>query len=109
MKKEEIFEYVKKQYGTMPEYLWAQSLDNAVLRHKICLNEISFFTDIFKCVVNCHFITSFIIFSKSRLEVCSRSLMKTRDFCSFAFSDYFPKDFKRIRFINLDWMILFIQ
>ena len=38
---------------------------------KICLNEISFFTDIFKCVVNCHFITSFIIFSKSRLEVCS--------------------------------------
>lgn len=34
MKKEEIFEYVKKQYGTMPEYLWAQSPDNAVLRHK---------------------------------------------------------------------------
>ena len=34
MKKEEIFEYVKKQYGTVPEYLWAQSPDNAVLRHK---------------------------------------------------------------------------
>jgi predicted DNA-binding protein (MmcQ/YjbR family) len=34
VKKEEIFEYVKKQYGTMPEYLWAQSPDNAVLRHK---------------------------------------------------------------------------
>ena len=34
MKKEEIFEYVKKQYGTMPEYLWAQSPDNAVIRHK---------------------------------------------------------------------------
>ena len=23
MKKEEIFEYVKKQYGTVPEYLWS--------------------------------------------------------------------------------------
>ena len=23
MKKEEIFEYVQKQYGTMPEYLWS--------------------------------------------------------------------------------------
>ena len=34
MKKEEIFEYVKKQYGTVPEYLWAQSPDNVVLRHK---------------------------------------------------------------------------
>ena len=34
MKKEEIFEYVKKQYGTVPEYLLAQSPDNAVLRHK---------------------------------------------------------------------------
>ena len=34
MKKEEIFEYVKKQYGTMPEYLWAQSPDNVVLRYK---------------------------------------------------------------------------
>lgn len=33
MKKEEIFEYVKKQYGTVPVYLWAQSPDNAVLRH----------------------------------------------------------------------------
>ena len=35
MKKEEIFEYVKKQYGTMPEYLWAQSPDNQdkVLSH----------------------------------------------------------------------------
>ena len=34
------------------------------------LNEISFFPDIFKSVVNCHFITSFIIFSKNRIEVC---------------------------------------
>ena len=37
---------------------------------EIRLNEISFFPDIFKCVVNCHFITSFFIFSKSRLDVC---------------------------------------
>ena len=34
MKKEEIFEYVQKQYGTMPEYLWSKSPDSAVLRHK---------------------------------------------------------------------------
>ena len=25
MKKEEIFEYVQKQYGTVPEYLWSKS------------------------------------------------------------------------------------
>ena len=34
MKKEEIFEYVQKQYGTMPEYLWSKLSDSAVLRHK---------------------------------------------------------------------------
>ena len=34
MKKEEIFEYVQKQYGTMPEYLWSNLSDSAVLRHK---------------------------------------------------------------------------
>ena len=34
MKKEEIFEYVQKQYGTMPEYLWSKLPDSAVLRHK---------------------------------------------------------------------------
>ena len=34
MNKEEIFEYVKKQYGTLPEYLWSSSPDSAVLRHK---------------------------------------------------------------------------
>lgn len=34
MKKEEIFEYVQKQYGTVPEYLWKKSPDSAVLRHK---------------------------------------------------------------------------
>ena len=34
MKREEIFEYVKKQYGTIPEYLWKSSLENAILRHK---------------------------------------------------------------------------
>lgn len=33
MDKEEIFEYVKKQYGTLPEYLWSSSPDSAVLRH----------------------------------------------------------------------------
>ena len=31
--REEIFEYVKKQYGTIPEYLWSSSPDSAVLRH----------------------------------------------------------------------------
>ena len=34
MNREEIFEYVKKQYGTLPEYLWSSSPDSAVLRHK---------------------------------------------------------------------------
>ena len=34
MNREEIFEYVKKQYGTFPEYLWSSSPDSAVLRHK---------------------------------------------------------------------------
>lgn len=34
MDREEIFEYVKKQYGTLPEYLWSSSPDSAVLRHK---------------------------------------------------------------------------
>ena len=31
--REEIFEYVRKQYGTIPEYLWSSSPDSAVLRH----------------------------------------------------------------------------
>lgn len=34
MDRDEIFEYVKKQYGTIPEYLWSSSPDSAVLRHK---------------------------------------------------------------------------
>ena len=34
LKREEIFEYVKKQYGTVPEYLWETSPKSAVLRHK---------------------------------------------------------------------------
>lgn len=34
MKREAIFEYVKKQYGTVPEYLWKTSPESAVLRHK---------------------------------------------------------------------------
>ena len=34
LKREEIFEYVKKQYGTIPEYLWKSSPENAILRHK---------------------------------------------------------------------------
>ena len=34
MKREEIFEYVKKQYGTIPEYLWKSSPESAILRHK---------------------------------------------------------------------------
>ncbi len=34
MGREEIFKYVKKQYGTIPEYLWGSSPDSAVLRHK---------------------------------------------------------------------------
>ena len=32
--RKEIFEYVKNQYGTMPEYLWSSSPDSAVLRHQ---------------------------------------------------------------------------
>ena len=32
--RKEIFEYVKKQYGTIPEYLWSSSPDSAVLRHQ---------------------------------------------------------------------------
>ena len=34
MKREEIYEYVKKQYGTVPEYLWKESPESAVLRHQ---------------------------------------------------------------------------
>lgn len=34
MKREEIFEYVKKQYGTVPEYLWEKSPESAVLWQK---------------------------------------------------------------------------
>lgn len=34
MDREEIFAYVKKQYRTIPEYLWSSTPDNAVLRHK---------------------------------------------------------------------------
>lgn len=34
LKREEIFEYVKKQYGTVPEYLWKESPESAVLRHQ---------------------------------------------------------------------------
>ena len=34
MKKEEVFEYVLRQYDTVPEYLWSKSPDSAVLRHK---------------------------------------------------------------------------
>ena len=34
MKREEIFRYVKEQYGTEPEYLWKKDPDSAVLRHK---------------------------------------------------------------------------
>lgn len=34
MKKEEIFEYVQKQYGTVPEYLWSKLPDSAVLQQK---------------------------------------------------------------------------
>lgn len=34
MDRNEIFEYVKKHYGTIQEYLWSSSPDSAVLRHK---------------------------------------------------------------------------
>ena len=34
MEREEIFQYVKEQYGTEPEYLWKKDPDSAVLRHK---------------------------------------------------------------------------
>ncbi len=32
--RKEIFQYVKKKYGTEPEYLWADTPFYAVLRHK---------------------------------------------------------------------------
>ena len=34
LKREEIYEYVKKQYGTVPEYLLKESPESAVLRHQ---------------------------------------------------------------------------
>lgn len=34
MERKEIFEYVKKQYGTEPEYLWSDDPDSAILRHR---------------------------------------------------------------------------
>ena len=34
LKREDIYEYVKKRYGTVPEYLWKESPESAVLRHK---------------------------------------------------------------------------
>lgn len=34
MGREEIFDYVKKQYKTVPEYLWKSSPSSAVLRHQ---------------------------------------------------------------------------
>ena len=32
--KEEIYCYVKKQYGTLPEHLWKKDPESAVLRHQ---------------------------------------------------------------------------
>ena len=32
--RKDVFEYVKKKYGTVPEYLWKESPESAVLRHK---------------------------------------------------------------------------
>lgn len=34
MDRTDIFEYIKKQYGTVPEYLWQDSPDSAILRHE---------------------------------------------------------------------------
>ena len=34
MTKEAIYQYVKEQYGTEPEYLWKKDPDSTVLRHK---------------------------------------------------------------------------
>ena len=34
LKQEDIYKYVKKQYGTIPEYLWKSSPESAILRHK---------------------------------------------------------------------------
>ncbi len=33
MDRKDIFEYVKKQYETVPEYLWKSSPDSAILRN----------------------------------------------------------------------------
>ena len=34
MKREEIFQYVKEQYGTEPEYLWKKDPDSAAVEKK---------------------------------------------------------------------------
>ena len=34
MERQQIFDYVKEKYGTMPEYLWARYPSYAVLRHQ---------------------------------------------------------------------------
>lgn len=34
MTKEEIYCYVKEQYGTLPEHLWKKDPESAVLRHQ---------------------------------------------------------------------------
>ena len=33
MYRDTIFQYVKKQYGTIPEYLWNDLPDSAILRN----------------------------------------------------------------------------
>ena len=34
VKREEIFKYVKEQYGVSPEYLWDDTPDAAIFRHE---------------------------------------------------------------------------
>lgn len=74
---------------------------------QICLNEIPFFTNIFNVLL-------IAIQSLPLLIVISRimnlllNLMKSRNFCTFAFSDYFSKNLKRVRFQNLDRTIFLI-
>lgn len=34
MKREELFQWVLEQYGTVPEYLWADSPDAAIIRNR---------------------------------------------------------------------------
>ena len=49
MYRDTIFQYVKKQYGTIPEYLWNDLPDSAILRNDLSLIHIFQRTRIYYC------------------------------------------------------------